>query len=117
MYSSYSSGSSYTDASGYVSSSYSGGSSKTKIELCPDNRFTFAASSDYSFDAEGGFGGTSSSDYGRGQWKLVTIDENLTQIVLLYDSGNEGSYDLTYEDEETRLNGSRYFVTEAKEFW
>ncbi|MEM7316599.1 MAG: hypothetical protein AAF497_25995, partial [Planctomycetota bacterium] len=117
MYSSYDSGSTYTDASGYVSSSYSGGSSTTKIELCPNNRFSYASSSEYSFDAEGGFGNSSSSGDGTGRWELVTVDEELTQLVLHYDDGNEGTYDLTYKDEKTQLNGSRYFVTEAKGCW
>ncbi|MEO0555767.1 MAG: hypothetical protein AAF149_21360 [Bacteroidota bacterium] len=105
MNSNYDSGPSY---GGY--STYSSYSTKREILLCSNNQFSYYSSSDMSFDTGGGFGGTNSSDDGRGIWEIKWDVVGNSTLNLKFSNGEERVYSLSYEDQKTYLEGARYFV-------
>ncbi|MEM6523242.1 MAG: hypothetical protein AAF693_05610 [Bacteroidota bacterium] len=105
MNSNYDSGPSY---GGY--STYSSYSIKREILLCSNNQFSYYSSSSTSFDAGAGFGGTNSNDNGRGTWEINWDAVGNSTLNLRFSNGEERIYELTYKDQKTKLNGSRYFV-------
>lgn len=110
MYSNYSSGSNYYDASGQTYGSYSSVSTTTKIELCSDGAFYYQDSSQSSFDSVGGFGGFSADDTGSGQWHVRTLGNGEPLLTLTFNSGEVIEHDLAYTDGKTYLGERRYFV-------
>ncbi len=96
--------SSDTDYSG----GYTGSSDQAIIDLCPRG-FSYYSSSSSTFDSGSGFGSSNGSNEGQGTWE---IDYNGTHavLVLYFNDGREFNYELTYEDNKTYLNGTRYFL-------
>jgi len=109
-------GSRLTYMNTYTSNDYDGGmsgySDETIIDLCPQGFFRFSDHSDSSFDTQGGFGYTNSDNQGNGTWALETDGTNAV-LVLNFNDGRRFDYTITYENEETHLNGNRYFLTYA----
>ena len=113
MYSNYSSGSNYYDASGQTYGSYTSVSSTTRIELCSDQSFSFQASSQSSFDSVGGFGSGSSSDGGSGRWRIDTLGDGESLLTLTFNNGDTSEYELHHTEGKTYLGERRYLVDDA----
>lgn len=97
------------DADGYAMSAYSSISRNTTMHLCADQRFSYADSSNTSFDNSGGFGSSHGSGAGQGRWEVGTSEVGESLLLLHFDSGEEYRYTLSYTDGKTMLNGKRYF--------
>ena len=97
------------DGSGY--GSYGGSNSRSEILLCSDQSFSYYSSSFVSVDTGGAFGSAGSQDNGYGRWQVTGGVEGDAVLQLSFDDGREHSYDITYKDSKTLLNGSRYFRT------
>lgn len=107
MNSNYSSGG--VSVGGY--STYSSYSSHTEIVLCTSGRFTYYSSSSFSVDTGGAFAGNAGDKNGNGNWEVTNNGAGEPLLKLHFNNGNIHSYKLTYEDEKTFLNDSRYFRT------
>ncbi len=107
------SGSSYTDSSGQIYSSYSGTSSRHSIHFCGNGRFYASNSDSTSFDNSGGFGMVAGNGAGEGAWTIEPGDGDTVLLVLVFDDGGRQEYDLLYDGKKTTLDGSRYFYTDS----
>lgn len=96
------------------SGGYTGSSSEATIDLCPNGNFAFSSSSDFSMSIDAGSAFSASNDGGQGTWE-VGFNGRLPVLILHFRNGNESEYELTYVDEKTYLNGSRYFVLFEKD--
>lgn len=104
-------GSKLTYLSSY-SSGGSGSSSRTTIHLCIDGSFSFSSSSSLSIDVGGAFGSSSGNDSGTGLWEVIPNSYGGPQLNLNFQDGKQYNYDITIEgNNETHLNGRRYFLT------
>ncbi len=106
-------GSSYTDSSGQVYSSYSGTSSRHSIHFCGNGRFSASNSASTSFDNSGGFGRIAGNGAGEGTWAIEPGNGDTVLLVLAFDDGERQEYDLLYDGKKTTLDGSRYFYTDS----
>ena len=104
--SSYDSGPSY---GGY--STYSSYSSREEITLCASGTFSFYSSNSMSVDTGGAFADGGGDNSGEGTWTVATNGAGVPVLKLQFENGEINTYQLTYEDSKTYLNGSRYFRT------
>ncbi len=105
----------------YSSSSYTGGASggystEIKIDLCSEGYFNYGSDHDMTISGSGISGYGNSDQAGAGKWDIA-IDRNGIPVLKLNFYNNEVyTYQLTYEDQKTYLNGDRYFRTTQGEF-
>lgn len=88
---------------------YTGSSSEATIDLCPSGSFSFSSNSDVSYSGDAGSAYSGSNDSGNGTWE-VGYNGNHPVLTLHFTDGREREYELTYVNQETRLNGTRYFA-------
>lgn len=91
------------------SGNYSGSSSEATIDLCPNGSFSYSSNSDFNVNSDAGSAFSASSDDGEGTWELG-FNGRLPVLILNFRNGNQSEYELTYKDQKTYLNGTRYFV-------
>ena len=95
--------------SSYSSGTSGGSRSRRHIDLCPDQRFSYQSSSSLNIDTGGVFGSSSGSDAGVGTWRVVASGSQQVALELRFDDGRVWSYDLSFQDGNTYLDGTRYF--------
>jgi hypothetical protein len=88
---------------------YTGSSSEATIDLCPNGQFTFDSNSEFSMSIDAGSAYNSSNDSGTGKW-MLTYDGTNPVLELYFNDGREWEYTLTYVNQETYLNDTRYYV-------
>jgi hypothetical protein len=97
-----------SSSSGY-GSGYAGGSTERTFDLCPNGSFSFRYNSDYSISADAGAAANSSNDAGAGQWKL-SFDGTNVILEFIFNDGRDWEYVLSYIDQKTYLDDTRYFL-------
>ena len=95
--------------SSYSSGSAGGTSSRRHMDLCPDGRFSYQSSSSLTVDTGGAFGSSFGSDDGTGTWAVVPSGAGQVALELRFDDGRVWSYELSFQDGSTYLDGTRYF--------
>lgn len=94
--------------------SYTGGSSKKVIDLCPQGYFYYSSSDNISVDAGGGTGAYGGGqNAGNGSW-VVNSRGNKPLLQLKFNDGRVFEYELEYKEKKTYLNGERYFWTKVE---
>ena len=88
---------------------YTGSSSEATIDLCPNGTFSSSSSSEFSMSIDAGSAYSGSNDGGVGQWELSFNGTNPV-LVLNFNDGQTAEYVLTYVEQKTYLNDTRYFV-------
>lgn len=88
---------------------YSGSSSEATIDLCPNGSFSSSSSSEMSMSIDAGSAFAASNDGGVGQWEL-SFNGTHPVLVLNFNDGQMAEYVLTYVEQKTYLNDTRYFV-------
>lgn len=104
---------SYSSSGGSYGGYSTGGgySMETNLYLCSSGAFTSSDQSSMSVDTGGAFGNSSSQGGGEGSWE-IGVNAGTPVLRLHYHTGDVAEYTLSYEDEKTYLNGSRWFVVE-----
>ena len=101
----------YTSGGSDYGGGYSGISDVVMINLCSNGQFTYYSNSHSSFDGSGGFGYVNANDDSRGSYSIYS-EGNQTLLELKFDNGKISAYALTTnENQNTFLNGTRYFIT------
>lgn len=101
----------------YSSSSYTDGgvgggySTEIKIDLCTDGHFNYYNDSDMTVSGSGVSGYNDTNQQGAGNWKITFGSNGQPALVLNFHNSEVYSYNLSYEDQKTYLNGNRYFRT------
>ena len=93
---------------------YTGSSDEAIIDLCPNGAFGYSANSGISTDFDAGFAYSHSKDGGQGQWSLSFNGVNPV-LHLKFHDGREMAFEITYIDNKTYLNGTRYFLLTGKD--
>lgn len=109
----YSSGSG-VDVGGTVYSSGGGYNNKVEIHLCGQGFFKYKSSSSVSVD-QGAFGSSQNAGQGSGSWSVIGNSEGGAVLRLSFHNGETFEYTLTYTNNQTLLNGKRYYRTYASE--
>ena len=101
----------HTSGGSDYSGGYSGTSDVVMINLCTNGQFTYYSNSNSSFDSSGGFGYANANKDTRGTYRIYS-EGNSTYLDLQYENGSVSTYELTVNsNDNTLLDGSRYFVT------
>ncbi|MBK7871842.1 MAG: hypothetical protein IPJ74_14765 [Saprospiraceae bacterium] len=103
-----------TYLSSYNSSSsggYGGMSSQEEIHLCAAGYFKYNSNSSVTIDTGGASGYSAGKDDGAGTWEVTGNASGGAALKLKFNNGEVRSYNLSFEDNKTFLNGKRYFKT------
>ncbi|MDX1942816.1 MAG: hypothetical protein SFU99_19790 [Saprospiraceae bacterium] len=103
-----------TYLSSYNSSSsggYGGMSSQEEIHLCAAGYFKYNSNSSITIDTGGASGYSAGKDDGAGTWEVTGNASGGAALKLKFNNGEVRSYNLSFEDNKTFLNGKRYFKT------
>ncbi len=106
MKSNYSGGSSY---GGY--STYSGYSFREEILLCSSQQFSYSTNNSMSMDSGGAFGSSGGKESGTGTWKVTSDSAGNSILELHFSDGTITTYQLSFSNQKTYLNGTRYYRT------
>ncbi len=99
---------------GTVYSTGGGYNSKVEIHLCDQGYFKYKSSSSVTVD-QGAFGSTSDSGQGAGTWSVIGNAQGGAVLRLSFHNGDMKEYTLDYQNNQTLLNGKRYYRTYASE--
>jgi hypothetical protein len=103
-----------TRLSSYSSSGGSGGySSRTEVHLCAGGEFALSGSSSVTVDVGDAGGYSAGQRSGQGRWRIITQGD-VAGIELRYANGEVEQYRLDYQNEQTLVNGERWFVTPSE---
>ncbi len=111
---SYFSSGSGVDVGGTIYSSGGGYSNKEEIHLCAQGYFKYNNASRVSID-QGAFGSSKSTDLGAGTWSVEGNAQGGATLRLNFYAGEIYEYTLDYQNNQTLLNGKRYYRTYASE--
>lgn len=96
----------YGTGGGYIS--------KVEIHLCGQGYFKYNSGSSVNVD-HGAFGGTNSASQGSGTWSVIGNAQGGATLRLQFHNGDMREYTLDYQNNQTMLNGKRYYRTYASE--
>ena len=93
-------------------SSQGGGySNKVVIDLCGAGYFKHSKNYNLSIDTGGAFGNDNDASNGSGSWQVIQDASGNAVLELRFKNGETDEYTLEYVNEQTLLNGTRYFRT------
>ncbi len=98
-----------SSSSGYSSYGYS--STTEEILLCSNGQFTYYYNSSISAGSSGVSGYSDNNDNGQGTWSVIGDGAEGAILQLDYNDGRQNQFQITYSEEKTYLNDSRYFRT------
>ena len=95
----------------------SGGSyaQKEQIDLCPEGYFNYNEQFNMSVGAPGASGMARDGGRGAGKWKVIPNAQGNAVLQLSFHTGEIYEYVLSFEEDKTFLNGTRYFRTSTGE--